>query len=83
MGDNVFLANLPTDYKVFLFYYPSVIANEDLENGLRKLGDMTGKNLFVNFGLLNDPNYSIIQKTFQIKSFPVKMKAFRSDTGTF
>jgi hypothetical protein len=71
VGENVFLDNLPSDYNVYLFYYPGAMPNETLESHLRNLGNSTGKNLFVNFGKLNDPNYSKIANLFQIKNLPV------------
>jgi hypothetical protein len=71
IGENVFFEGIPVEYKVYLFYYPSVMPNEDLENKLRKLGEITGKNLFVNIGRLNDPNYSKIKKKFEITNLPV------------
>lgn len=71
IGENVFFEGLSVEYKVYLFYYPSVMPNEDLENKLRNLGEITGKNLFVNIGRLNDPNYSKIKKKFEITNLPV------------
>jgi hypothetical protein len=71
LGENVFLNNLPQDYKVYLFYYPGAMANETLEDNLRRLGDITGKNLFVNIAKLNDPNYSKIVNYFKINELPV------------
>ena len=71
VGENVFLDNLPSDYQVYLFCYSGVMPVENLENNLRKFGQVTGKNLFVQIGRLNDPNYKQIAKKFSIKSFPV------------
>lgn len=71
VGDNVFLDNLPAEYKVYLFYYPDVMGDQELETSLRSLGDITGKNLFVNLGKLNDPNYKRIANNFQIEKLPV------------
>jgi hypothetical protein len=62
---------LPDDYKVYLFYYPGSMPNEDLENKLRKFGNIIGKNLFVNIGRLNDPNYKKIASRFEIRDLPV------------
>lgn len=45
--------------------------NEDLENKLRKFGNIIGKNLFVNIGRLNDPNYKKIASRFEIRDLPV------------
>jgi hypothetical protein len=71
IGENVFFVNLPTDYMVYLFYYPSVIPNEELENNLKLLGRMTGNNLFVNIGRLDDPSFSKVKRTFGIVDLPV------------
>lgn len=71
VGENVFFDNLPSDCKVFTFYYPAAMPNEDLESVLRNLGNITGKNLFVNIGRLNDPNYGKIATKFNIKNLPV------------
>ena len=71
VGENVFFDNLPSDYKVFIFYYPAPMPNEDLESALRNLGNIAGKNLFVNIGWLNDDKYDTITKLFDIKNFPV------------
>ena len=45
--------------------------NEDLEHKLRKFGNIIGKNLFVNIGRLNDPNYKKIASRFEIRDLPV------------
>lgn len=71
VGENVFIDNLPSDYPVYLFYYPGAIPNEDLEGKLRDLGSITGENLFVNIGRLNDPNYKKIANRFKIRDLPV------------
>ena len=71
VGENVFFDNLPSDYEVFIFYYPGAMPNEDLESALRNLGNIAGKNLFVNIGRLNDPKLKTITKLFDIKHFPV------------
>lgn len=71
VGENIFLENLPSDYEVYLLYYPGGIPNEDLEHKLRKLGDSTGKNLLINIGRLNDPNYRKIANKFNIKNLPI------------
>ncbi len=71
VGDNVFLQNLPAEYKVYLFYYPGAMPDERLEKALRNLGEMTGKNLFVNIGRLNDPEHEKIVGRFEIKNYPV------------
>jgi hypothetical protein len=71
VGENVFLDQLPSDYPIYLFYYPSAMPNEDLETALRRLGEITGQNLFVNIGRLNDPRYRDIARRFKIKPLPV------------
>lgn len=71
VGENIFLDNLPSDYSIYLFYYPSPVGNPELEQILRNLGDMTGTNLFVNMGKLNDPKYRSIANQFDIKTLPV------------
>ena len=45
IGENVFLADLPTEYKVYVFYYAGAMGNETLEGRLRALGEIAGKNL--------------------------------------
>jgi len=71
-GEDVFLADLPAEYKVYVFYYAGAMGNETLEARLRTLGEITGKNLFVNLGRnLKDPLYGKIRKRFEIKKFPV------------
>lgn len=71
VGENVFFDNLPSDYAVYMFYYPGATPNEDMESKLRDLGNMAGKNLFVNIGRLNDPHYGKMAKIFNIKNLPV------------
>jgi hypothetical protein len=71
IGENVFLSNLPDNYKVYLFYYPSTIPHEDLENKLKTLGETAGNNLFVNIGRINDPNFNKMKTNFGIVDLPV------------
>ena len=71
IGENVFIDNMNDDCKVYLFYYPGAMPNTELESKLRNLGGITGKNLFVNIGRLNDPKYYRIKNIFGIKDFPV------------
>lgn len=71
VGENIFYGNLLHDYKVFMFYYPSGLLNEELESKLRDLGNKSGKNLFVNIGSLNDPDFNKIVSKFKITKFPV------------
>jgi hypothetical protein len=79
VGDNVFLANLPADFPVYAFYYPAEMPDDELETLLRKLGDRTGTNLFVNIGRLNDPQFDKLVRVFQIKSFPSVIMTARGD----
>ncbi len=81
IGDNVFLRDLSDEYKIFVFYYPSAIRNEGLEEGLRGLGELTGSNLFVNIGKLNDPALSKIVKAFDIRTFPAIVVTSTADLG--
>lgn len=71
VGENVFLQNVPQDCKVYLFYYPGSLVNPELESALRDLGEMSGNNLFVNIGRLDDPEYDKIRNHFGIKPLPV------------
>jgi len=71
LGRNVFLNDLPEDYPVYIFYYPGAMPQKDLESALRSLGKISGKNLFVNLGKLDDPGYAKIAGHFQIKKLPV------------
>ena len=71
IGENVFLDNLWSAYKVFIFYYPGAMPNEGLEEGLRRLGMVTGENLFVNIGRLDDPKFDEIARKFGVEGLPV------------
>jgi hypothetical protein len=71
VGDNVFLDDLPLSYKVYLFYYAGSMADEVLEKRLRELGDITGNNLFVNIGKLDDVKHDEIERRFEITKYPV------------
>lgn len=70
-GENVYLDGLPADYKVYAFYYAGTMSNKPLEDKLRELGDITGKNLFVNIGRLSDPRHDEIVERFAVKKYPV------------
>jgi hypothetical protein len=70
-GDNILLADLSADYKVYAFYYPGQPADEEFEAKLRALGDQAGKNLLVNIGRYNDPEFDQIVKLFGITKYPV------------
>jgi hypothetical protein len=68
---NVFFENLPSDCKVYIFYYPGSFLNKDLANNLKVLGQSAGKNLFVNIAIkIDDPSYGRVVKAFGIKSLP-------------
>jgi hypothetical protein len=71
IGENIFLGDLGSAYKVYVFYYPGAMPNEGLEEGLRRLGVDTGENLFVNIGRLDDPKFDKIAKKFGIEGLPV------------
>jgi hypothetical protein len=82
VGDNVFLDNIPPSYKVYLFYYAGAMGNDLLEEGLRKLGENTGQNLFVNIGKFNDPKFDEIKNRFEITKFPVVVITAVSDLAS-
>jgi hypothetical protein len=71
LGENVLLDDIPGECKVYAFYYPGEMRNNALEKRLRELGKITGENLFVNIGALNDPRLGEIQKRFGIRKYPV------------
>jgi len=71
VGENIFFDNLPFDYKVYALYYPAAMLDEALEAKLRDLGAITGKNLLVNIGRLNDPELGKIATRFEVKKYPV------------
>src|SRR3990172_6297419 len=71
VGENVFFDNLPSDSEVYMLYYSGAMTNKELESKLRDFGNNTGKNLFVNIGRLNDPNFKKIVNNFGVKDFPV------------
>lgn len=70
VGENVFFADLPTDCKVYAFYFSGAMPNPALESKLRDLGQKTGKNLYVNIAGLNDPQLGHVQAKFSIKKYP-------------
>jgi hypothetical protein len=70
-GENIFLEQLDAEYKVFLFYYPGNLVDAAMEKKLKGLGGISGKNLFVNIGRLNDPSLDKIAKSFSIRNYPV------------
>jgi hypothetical protein len=70
IGENVFAADLPSQYPCYAFYYPGPMPDPELEAALRRLGDQTGHNLFVNIGRLNDPAFGKIAGLFEIKRTP-------------
>jgi hypothetical protein len=79
VGENVFLSDLSDEYHVFALYYPSAMRDEALEAGLSGLGELTGKNVFVNIGKLNDPSYEKIRKAFEIQTYPVVVVTATAD----
>ncbi|UCE15648.1 MAG: hypothetical protein JSV12_07185 [Candidatus Bathyarchaeota archaeon] len=70
VGENIFFNDLPSDYQVYVLYYPGISLNEDLASKLRNLGEIAGRNLLVNIARLDDPNYKKIVKKFGIRTFP-------------
>jgi hypothetical protein len=82
VGENVFLNNIPSNYKVYLFYYPGSMGNDALEGGLRKLGEKTGHNLFVNIGQLDDPDYDTVTTRFEMKTLPAIVITAVSDLAS-
>jgi hypothetical protein len=70
-GENILLADLSNDYKVYAFYYPGQPVDSDFEDKLRELGKQTGKNLLINIGRYSDPQFDRIVKMFGIKKYPV------------
>jgi hypothetical protein len=79
IGENVFLHNIAPEYKVFALYYPSAVRDARLEAALRSLGDLGGRNLFVNIGKLDDPNLAKIATAFDLKTYPVVVLTATSD----
>ena len=71
LGENVFLKDLASEYKVYAFYYPAAAPSEELEDKLRELGHQAGKNFFINIGKLNDPAFDKIASRFEITKYPV------------
>jgi len=69
-GEHVFLSNLPKRAKVFVFYYQGSFDAEQVEDGLRELGQRSGDNLFVNIGSLVDPDYRRAVQRFEIGPLP-------------
>jgi hypothetical protein len=71
VGDSVFLSDLPTNPKVFVFFYRGAADTSEVERVLRALGERTGDNLFVNIGTQADPDYDKAEKCFRITRWPV------------
>jgi hypothetical protein len=71
VGDSVFLSNLPTNPKVFTFFYQGSTGAKEVEEGLRALGRKTGDNLFVNIASQADPDYDKAEKRFGLRRWPV------------
>jgi hypothetical protein len=55
VGESIFLSKLPTNPKVFVFFYSGSDNTSEVETGLRTLGRRTGNNLFVNIGSQGRP----------------------------
>ncbi len=70
VGENVFFNDMPSDYEVYVLYYAGTSLNKDLADKLRDIGNIAGKNLFVNIAKLDDPNYRKIANKFGIRTFP-------------
>jgi hypothetical protein len=71
VGENVFLSALPANPKVFALFYPGSTESKDTERRLRALGERAGDNLWVNLGLLRDPDYQQAARQFRISRLPV------------
>jgi hypothetical protein len=71
VGENILLADLTADYKVYAFYYPGQPVDEDFEDKLRAFGEQTGKNLLINIGRYNDTDFDRIVGLFEIRKYPV------------
>jgi hypothetical protein len=71
VGDSVFLSNLPTNPKIFAFFYRGAADTSEVEKQLRALGQRTGDNLFVNIASQADPDYDKAEKRFGIRRWPV------------
>jgi hypothetical protein len=71
VGENLFLEDLATDYPCYALYYPSEVSNAPLETALRRLGEATGGNLFVNMGTLVDRHYDTAARLFRLQKHPV------------
>jgi hypothetical protein len=71
VAESVFLSSLPTNPKVFAFFYRGSTDWDEVEKRLRALGQKTGDNFFVNIGTLADPDYPRAQERFQIEELPV------------
>lgn len=69
--DKIFLDNLSSEYRVYIFYCPGPVRNYKLESNLRDFGDKSGKNLLVTILYTNDEKYPLIASTFNFKRFPV------------
>src|SRR5713226_2902117 len=87
VGENTLFDNLAHDYKVYVLYYPNEMPNQPLEEKLRQLGRIAGKNLFVNVGQLNDPSLARVIKIFAIRAYPViivtAIDALATPPGTY
>jgi len=71
VGDDIFLSNLPTKPKILVLFYAGSDDTNEVEKGLRRLGQKTGDNLFVNIASQADPHYDKAEKCFGIRRWPV------------
>jgi hypothetical protein len=72
LGEDVMLDDLPTDAKVFVFFFPGDMSTgtDDLQDRLRALGRRTGSNLFVDIGSLADKDYPAAAERFGLVALP-------------
>jgi hypothetical protein len=82
IADDVILADVPADYKVYIFYYPGAMPDAAVEKQLRTLGEQSGDNLYVLIGRLNDPQYAKFVNLFDIKSLPVVIVTANADLAS-
>ena len=66
----VHLADVPIDCQVYLFYFPGHEKYEDLKKALYSWGEISGKNLFVGLWGMDDPNYRMLARTFDLGDLP-------------
>ena len=71
--ENIFLDNLDSDYKIYLFYIPGPNAGQydQFQKKLNEYGQKSGKNLLINTLYGDDPQFNKIIGRFDIKKYPV------------